>query len=187
MDPESKKGEISMSKESDRLIWMNLEVNKVTVNVVNVYAPQQECDEEKKEEFWGLIDEVMRKITEEEIMWLGGDLNGHLGEDNAGMEEIIGKFGLSERNATGEKMVDFAVRNKMAILNTYFMKEASRRAMYKSRSNTSQMDYLLCGRDQLKHFTDCTVLPEETVAEQHRLVICKIELRTRRQLKQKGI
>ena len=55
----------------------------------------------------------------------------------------MGKFGLSERNATRGKIVDFAVRNKMAILNIYFMKEASRRAIYKSGGNTSQLDYLL--------------------------------------------
>ena len=39
----------------------------------------------------------------------------------------------------------------------------------------------------LKHSPDCTVLPGESMAKQHRLVICKIELQTQRQLKQKGI
>ena len=120
-------------------------------------------------------------------MWFGGDLNGHVGQDNAGVEEVMGKFGLSDRNATGEKIVDFAMRNKMAILNTYFKKEVPRRTTYKSGGNTSQVDHLLCRRDQLKHSTDCTVLPGESVAKQHRLVICKIELQTQRQSKQKGI
>ena len=188
LDPELKKGVLSVSRESDRLIWIKMEINKVAVNVVSAYTPQQGCDEEEeKEEFWDLMDEVMGKIPGNEIVWLGGNLNGHIGQGNAGVEEITGKVGSSERNATGEKIVDFAMRNKIAILNTYFKKEVSRRTTYKSGGNTSQVDYLLCRRDQLKHSTDCTVLPGESVAKQHRLVICKIELQTQRQSKQNGI
>ena len=46
-------------------------------NVVSVYAPQTGCDEDKKVSFWKLMDETMQKIPSSEIIWLGGDLNGH--------------------------------------------------------------------------------------------------------------
>ena len=59
LDPELKKGVLSVSRESDRLIWIKMEINKVLVNVISAYAPQQGCDEEEKEEFWDLMDEVM--------------------------------------------------------------------------------------------------------------------------------
>ena len=62
LDPELKKGVLSVSRESDQLIWIKKEINKVVVNVVSAYAPQQGCDEEEKEEFWDSMDEVMEKI-----------------------------------------------------------------------------------------------------------------------------
>ena len=88
------------------------------LGTVSAYAPQQGYAEEEKEEFWDLMNEMMGKIPGKEIVWLGGDLNGYLGQGNAGVEEVMGKFDLSESNAPGENIVDFAMRNKMAILNT---------------------------------------------------------------------
>ena len=62
LDSALMKGVIEVNKESDRLIWMKLEVSKILMNVISVYSPQQGCEEEDKEAFWDLMDEVMRKI-----------------------------------------------------------------------------------------------------------------------------
>lgn len=43
-------------------------------------------------------------------MLAGADLNGHVGEGNAG-EKVTGKYGFSNRNADGEKTVILLVAN----------------------------------------------------------------------------
>ena len=39
---------------------------------------------------------------------LGADFNGHVGEGNRGDEEVMGRFGVKDRNLEGQAVVDFA-------------------------------------------------------------------------------
>ena len=46
-------------------------------------------------------------------MWMGADLNGHVGEGNHGAAEVMG-------NNEGDRIIDFATTNQLAIANTFF-------------------------------------------------------------------
>ncbi|KAK3527809.1 hypothetical protein QTP86_006875 [Hemibagrus guttatus] len=61
---------------------------------------------------------------------IGADFNGHVGEGNTGDEEVMGKFGVKERNLEGQMVVDFAKRMDMAVVNTYFQKREEHRVTY---------------------------------------------------------
>ncbi|KAK3548230.1 hypothetical protein QTP70_005140 [Hemibagrus guttatus] len=80
------------------------------------------CELEEKERFWSELDEVMESIPTGERVVIGADFNGHVGEGNTGDEEVMGKFGVKERNLEGQMVVDFAKRMDMAVVNTYFQK-----------------------------------------------------------------
>ncbi|KAK3517676.1 hypothetical protein QTP70_015696 [Hemibagrus guttatus] len=108
------------------------EIEGVMLNVVSGYAPQVGCELEEKERFWSELDEVMESIPTGERVVIGADFNGHVGEGNRGDEEVMGKFGVKERNLEGQMVVDFAKRMDMAVVNTYFQKKEERRATYKS-------------------------------------------------------
>ncbi|KAK3560308.1 hypothetical protein QTP86_006309 [Hemibagrus guttatus] len=82
------------------------------------------CELEEKERFWSELDEVMENIPT--------GINGHVGEGNTGDEEVMGKFGVKERNLEGQMVVDFAKRMDMAVVNTYFQKREENRVTYKS-------------------------------------------------------
>ncbi|KAK3506786.1 hypothetical protein QTP70_027707 [Hemibagrus guttatus] len=56
------------------------------------------CELEEKERFWSELDEVMESIPTGERVVIGVDFNGHVGEGNTGDEEVMGKFGVKERN-----------------------------------------------------------------------------------------
>ncbi|KAK3556427.1 hypothetical protein QTP70_008339 [Hemibagrus guttatus] len=70
---------------------------------------------EEKERFWSELDEVMESIPTGERVVIGADFNGHVGEGNRGDEEVMGKFGVKERNLEGQMVVDFAKRMDMAV------------------------------------------------------------------------
>ncbi|KAK3530294.1 hypothetical protein QTP86_023917 [Hemibagrus guttatus] len=89
-------------------------------------------------------------------------------------EEVMGKFGVKERNLERQKVVDFAKRMDMAVVNTYFQKE--HRVTYKSGGRRTQVDYILCRRGNLKEISDCKVVVGESVARQHRMVVCRMTL-----------
>ncbi|KAK3555596.1 hypothetical protein QTP86_025665 [Hemibagrus guttatus] len=93
------------------------------------------CELEEKERFWSELDEVMESIPTGERVVIGADFNGHVGEGNTGDEEVMGKFGVKERNLEGQMVVDFAKRMDMAVVNTYFQK----REEHKSGGRSTQV------------------------------------------------
>ncbi|KAK3533099.1 hypothetical protein QTP70_006779 [Hemibagrus guttatus] len=97
------------------------------------------CELEEKERFWSELDEVMESIPTGERVVIGADFNGHVGEGNRGDEEVMGKFGVKERNLEGQMVVDFAKRMDMAVVNTYFQKREEHRVTYKSGGRRTQV------------------------------------------------
>ena len=150
LKPELTKGVIEVRRVSDRVLEMKLEIGTELINVVSAYTPQVGCDTEEKEEFWTTMDKTVTDIPRDERIFVGADLNGHVGEGNTGDEEVMGKYGLGARNDEGEMAVQFATRFGMAFLNTYFKKKRERQATYKSGGYKSQVDYVLCRRDNLR-------------------------------------
>ncbi|KAK3539764.1 hypothetical protein QTP70_013196 [Hemibagrus guttatus] len=77
------------------------------------------CELEEKERFWSELDEVIESIP-------------------TGDEEVMGKFGVKERNLEGQMVVDFAKRMDMGVVNTYFQKREEHRVTYKSGGRRTQ-------------------------------------------------
>ncbi|KAK3511060.1 hypothetical protein QTP70_030099, partial [Hemibagrus guttatus] len=129
------------------------------------------CELEEKERFWSELDEVIESIPMGERVVIGADFNGHVGEGNTGDEEVICKFGVKERNLEGQMVVDIAKRIDMAVVNTYFQKMEEHSVTYKSGGRSTQVDYILCRRGNLKEIRDCKVVVGESVARQHRMMV----------------
>ncbi|KAK3574932.1 hypothetical protein QTP86_019812 [Hemibagrus guttatus] len=123
---------LEVKRVLDRVMSLKLEIEGVMLNVVSGYAPQVGCELEEKERYWSELDEVMESIPMGERVVIGADFNGHVGEGNRGDEEVMGKFGVKERNLEGQMVVDFAKRMDMAMVNAYFQKREEHRVTYKS-------------------------------------------------------
>ncbi|KAK3548709.1 hypothetical protein QTP70_017261, partial [Hemibagrus guttatus] len=167
---------LEVKRVSDRVMSLKLEIEGVMLNVVSGYAPQVGCELEEKERFWTELDEVMESIPTGERVVIGVDFNGHVGEGNRGDEEVMGKFGVKERNLEGQMVVDFAKRMDMGVVNTYFQKREEHRVTYKSGGRSTQVDNILCRRGNLKEISDCKVVVGESVARQHSMVMCRMTL-----------
>lgn len=179
------KNVVEVKRVSDRLMSLKLEMEGQMVNVVSGYAPQVGCELGEKERFWSELDEVIVSIPRGEKVVIGADFNGHVGEGNKGDEEVLGRFGVRERNNEGQMVVDFAKRMEMAVVNTYFQKREEHRVTYKSGGRSTQVDYILCRRSDLKEISDCKVVVGESVARQHRMVVCRMKLLVRKNKRSK--
>ncbi|KAI5621838.1 gastrula zinc finger protein XlCGF28.1-like [Silurus asotus] len=177
---EYSKSVVEVKRVSDRVMNVNLEVEGMMINVMSDYAPQVGCEMEEKERFWSELDEVVDGVPRKERLVIGADFIGHVGEGNRGDEEVMGRYGLKGRNVEGQMVVDFAKRMEMAVVNTYFKKKEDHRVTYKSGERCTQVDYVLCRRCNLKEIEDCKVLAGDSVARQHRMVVCRMALEAKK-------
>ena len=165
---------LEVNRVSDRLMAMKLEAKGSILNILSAYAPLVNNSMEKKNDFWEGLHGLIESVSKEERIVLGADLNGNVGEGNIGDEEIIGRYGAGTRNKEGLMVVDFGKRIGLAIVNTYFKKEDEYRVTYKSGEKSTQVDYEMFGRTNLKEMCDCKVIVNECVAKQQRMVVCKM-------------
>ena len=56
------------------------------LNIISAYAPQAGCSQEEKEHLYEEMANLLRQIPGQEDMWIGADLNGHVGGTRAGFE-----------------------------------------------------------------------------------------------------
>ena len=76
---------IKVIRVSDKPMRMRLVISGAVISIICAYAPQVGCDQEKKIDFWESMDNIMHEIPQEERVFIGGDLNGHVGEGNVRM------------------------------------------------------------------------------------------------------
>ena len=166
---------------------MKLEVNGSILNIVSVYAPQVNNSMVEKNDFWEDLDGLIESVAKEERIVLGADLNGHVDEGNIEDEEIMGRYGAGTRNKEGSMVVNFGKRMNLAFVNTYFKKKVEHRVTYKSGGKSTQVDYVMCRRSNLKEMCDCKVIVNECVAKQHCMVVCKMVLMVKKKKAEKVI
>ncbi|MCJ8732963.1 hypothetical protein PDJAM_G00217540 [Pangasius djambal] len=155
---------LEVKRVSDRVMSLKLEIEGVMLNVVSGYAPQVGCELEEKERFWSELDEVIESIPTGERVVIGADFNGHVGEGNTGDEEVMGKFGVNERNHEGQMVVDFAKRMDMAVVNTYFQRSIE----LLTRVEKLENKVIAMLKNEVKRFKELLILdyPECSVMEE---------------------
>ncbi|VDL69479.1 unnamed protein product [Nippostrongylus brasiliensis] len=112
---------------------------------------------------------------------VAGDLNGHVGARKDG-SKCHGGFGYGVRNEDGERILEYACSHDLVITNTAFRKRPSHLISFYSGNARSQIDYIR--RRDAKFVSDAKVVPCETVATQHRPLICTMKFTP---LKQKRV
>lgn len=57
----------------------------------------------EKEAFWSDLEILVQEIPTNEFIFIGADMNGHVGETNVGFEECHGGFGYGSINDEGRR------------------------------------------------------------------------------------
>ncbi|KAL6582639.1 hypothetical protein OROMI_004717 [Orobanche minor] len=153
------------------------------LTIISAYAPQVGLDASIKQEFWEDLEEVVERIPMGEKLIIGGDLNGHVGVSRDGFESVHGGFGFGDRNEAGNGILDFALAYDLGIMNTWFEKRDSHLVTYRNGGTASQIDFFLVRNVWRKSLTNCKVIPGESAATQHRVVV--LDLRGKRHLRKR--
>ena len=85
-----------------------------------------------KRQFWEDLEGLVRSVPTNEKLFIGGDLNGHVGTTNLGFEVVHGVFGFADRNQEGKDILDFDVAYDLLVANTLFRKRLSHLVTFSS-------------------------------------------------------
>jgi hypothetical protein len=181
LDKSLKDGVMDIKRQGDRIILVKLLVGDLIFNVVSAYAPQIGLNESVKMQFWEELDTLVSSVPISEKLFIGGDLNEHVGSTRVGFEGAHGGFGYGSRNQEGEDILNFALAYDLIVANTLFRKRVSHLVTFSSGLYFSQIDFILARREDKHACLDCKVISGECVVPQHKLVVADFRFRVRLQ------
>jgi hypothetical protein len=91
------------------IIMIKLIFGDLVLNVISVYVPQIGLSDDVKRRFWEDLDDMVRGVSSSEKLFIGGDLNGHVGTVREGFERVHESFGYDKQNQEGEDILNFAI------------------------------------------------------------------------------
>ena len=130
-------------------------------------------------EFEEGLEDMVSSVPIGEKLFIGGDLNGHMGTSNIGFEGMHEGSRYGSRNQEEEEVLHFVIAYDMFIANIFFKKRESYLVTFNNGRHTSQIHYVLSRRKGRYTFLDCKVIPAKCVVPQHKLVVVDFHFRIR--------
>jgi exonuclease III len=122
LDKSLNDGVVDIKRQGDKIILVKLLVGDLVFNVISAYAPQIGLNESVKMQFWEELDALVSSVSVSEKLFIGGDLNGHVGSTRVCFDGVHGGIGYGSRNQEGEGILNFALAYDLIIANTLFRK-----------------------------------------------------------------
>jgi hypothetical protein len=131
--------------------------------------------------FWEELDALVSSAPISEKLFIGGDLNVHVGSTRVGFDKVHECFKYGSMNQEGDDILNFALAYDLIITNTIFRKRVSHLVTFSSGRHCRQIDFILTKREDRHACLDCKVIPGECVIPQHMLVVADFIFRVRLQ------
>jgi hypothetical protein len=129
------------------IILVKLLIGDLIFNVISAYTTQIGLNESIKRQFWEQLYALVSSVSISEKLFIGEDLNGHVGSTRVGFNGVHRDFGYVSRNQEGEGILNFALAYDLFITNTLFRKRISHLVTFTSGQHCSQIDFILARRE----------------------------------------
>ncbi|CAE1309668.1 Craniofacial development protein 2 [Acanthosepion pharaonis] len=130
---------------SHRLAMVRLKGAVINITVISVYAPTLNTAEEDKDIFYRDLQAVVDRTPSIDLLVVAGDWNARTGPADESNRHVLSRFALGTRCDNGDRLVNFAVANRLVVTKTRF--QHPRRHLVTWRSNdgrtSNQIDYIL--------------------------------------------
>jgi hypothetical protein len=155
---------------------VKLFVGDLVFNVISAYAPQISLNESIKRQFWEQLNALVSSVLISEKLFIGGDLNGHVGSIRV---DFDGVFGYGSRTQEGDGILNFVLAYDLFVINILFRKRVSHLVTFSSGQHCIQIDFILTRREDRHVCLDCKAIPGEYVVPQHKLVVADFTFHVR--------
>ena len=167
----------NFEKLSDRIISCKIKLHgKTSLQIIQVYAPTCDHDNETVELFYEELEKVIdKRACSHHIVMC--DFNAKIGVRNTNDKmKCTGPFGTGNRNERGERLLDFAEENKLVVTNSLFFKAANRCWTWEAPGGVTknQIDFILSS--DRKIVRNCEVITKIDIGSDHRMVRARVEI-----------
>ncbi|CAG4983475.1 unnamed protein product [Colias eurytheme] len=167
---------------SDRIISLRLHLNNNNfLNIICVYAPTLDKDEETKGKFYDELAQTLAKIRLREKVLLMGDFNARVGCDHEAWPKVLGKHGIGNMNSNGQLLLSLCTQFNLAITNTHFQLPNKYKTtwMHPRSRHWHLIDYTIVRQVDMSQVLITRVMRGANCWSDHRLIITKLRLRMR--------
>ena len=165
---------------SDRVIVVKLEGKPFDIGLIQIYAPTSAHDDEEVEKFYEDLDFAMKQLKSQDVKIVMGDFNAKVG--NSRTEDIVGPWGLGDRNERGERLIDWCRENEFIVSNTWYKQHPRRRYTWISPGDRTrnQIDFILIQKRFRNAVKSVKTLPGADCDSDHIPVISKMRINLKR-------
>ena len=93
----------------------------------------------------------MRECPADQRLFIGGDLNGHIGATADGYAGVHGGFGYGGRNDEGCSILEFATAHNLVVANSFFQKRDVLLITFQSGGHSTRLIICWCAEMTLGH------------------------------------
>ncbi|GFN90350.1 craniofacial development protein 2-like protein [Plakobranchus ocellatus] len=131
---------------SDRVLLVKIAGKPVDLNIIQVYAPTANSNDEDLDKFYNELDTAKTQCKSQDPLIIMGDFNAKVGTEK--VDDIVGKHGLGIRNERGEKLIEWCQTNNIIMGNTWFQQPPRRKWTWKSPGDETrnQIDYMMISK-----------------------------------------
>ena len=181
LDQHHSKCLLSHNAVSERMVTIKLNTKTAPLNIIQVYAPTSESEEEEVEQFYTDLQNIKNKIPSREMCIIMGDFNAKIGQGED-KECGIGPHGLGERNERGDMLASFCQTNNLTVTNTLFQHRNSRKYTWVSpgERHRNQIDYILIDTAWKTTITNSRARPAVDCESDHIFVWANLRMKAYR-------
>ncbi|BHF68409.1 hypothetical protein SprV_0301144300 [Sparganum proliferum] len=130
---------------NDRMAYVRLKGHSTNISIVAVYAPNSDAEQRDKEAFYSQLQTLVERLPRRDLLIVADDWNGRTGPGDPTTSHFLGRFGLGSRCENGERLLNFADRNRLLVTNTCFQHRKKHLLTWYSNDGrrASQIDYIL--------------------------------------------
>ncbi|ESO04609.1 hypothetical protein HELRODRAFT_172276 [Helobdella robusta] len=99
----AKKAPLEYNPVNERMMYARFKGYPRDIDVVVAYAPTMDHSDAEIEAFYDQLEQTLNVLPKKDVKIITGDWNAKIGRDNIGFEEVMGKYGIGNRNNRGER------------------------------------------------------------------------------------
>ncbi len=168
---------------------MKLHSKPFNLSIVQVYAPTSASSEEDIETFYSDLDVAHKACGSQDMVIVMGDMNAKVGQEQDPMKEIVGRYGLGQRNDRGDLWVDWCTTHEQVIMNTWFQHHQRHLYTWKSPGDVvrNQIDYITINRRFRNSILQVKGYPGADCGSDHVPIVATMKVKPRALITSKSV